>query len=88
MGLSWLVGGGSVPPERKEGQRERSSGRDVPVADDGERWDKMAAAGCSTSESLLEWENDDEPRAIGLAGACSRQTWMPHANEECVPIGV
>jgi hypothetical protein len=47
MGVSsGLVGGGSAPPERKEGQRERSSGRDVPVADDGERWDRMAAAWC------------------------------------------
>jgi hypothetical protein len=37
-------GRGSVPPERKEGQRERSSGRDVPVEEDGERWERIAAA--------------------------------------------
>lgn len=34
---------GSDPPDRKEGHSERSSGREVPVAD-GERCDKIAAA--------------------------------------------
>jgi hypothetical protein len=32
-----LGGGGSAPPERKEGHRERSSGREVPVEEEGER---------------------------------------------------
>jgi hypothetical protein len=38
------AGGGTIPPERKVGQRERSSGSDVPFVDDGERCDNMAAA--------------------------------------------
>jgi hypothetical protein len=38
------TGGGTTPPERKVGQRERSSGSDVPVLDDGERCDNIAAA--------------------------------------------
>jgi hypothetical protein len=42
--VSEVEGGGRTPPERKEGQRERSSGREVPVDEDGERWDKIAAA--------------------------------------------
>lgn len=32
-----LEGGGREPPERKDGQRERSSGREVPVDDDGDK---------------------------------------------------
>ena len=32
---------GSEPPERKDGQSERSSGRDE---EDGERWESIAAA--------------------------------------------
>lgn len=38
-----LEGGGSAPPERNEGQRDLSSGRDVPV-ESGDRWDRIAAA--------------------------------------------
>lgn len=38
------AGGGTTPPERKVGQRERSSGSDVPVVDEGERCDNIAAA--------------------------------------------
>jgi hypothetical protein len=34
---------GIDPPQRKDGHKERSSGREVPVAE-GERWDKIAAA--------------------------------------------
>jgi len=41
---SAVEGGGREPPDRKEGQRERSSGSEVPVEDEGERWDRMAAA--------------------------------------------
>ena len=33
-------GGGSKPPERKEGQRERSSGNDVPPLAEGDMWDR------------------------------------------------
>jgi hypothetical protein len=36
-------GEGTIPPERKDGQSERSSGRDVPVAL-GEMCERMAAA--------------------------------------------
>jgi hypothetical protein len=40
-GLFWLGADrstlGREPPERKEGQRERSSGRDVPDAEEGDR---------------------------------------------------
>jgi hypothetical protein len=35
--LSEAEGGGRAPPERKEGQSERSSGRDVPVDDEGDK---------------------------------------------------
>ena len=35
---------GREPPERKDGQRERSSGREVPDADDGDRCERIAAA--------------------------------------------
>lgn len=34
-------GGGKLPPERKEGHNERSSGSDEDV---GERWERIAAA--------------------------------------------
>lgn len=36
-------GSGREPPDKKDGQRDLSSGNDVPVAE-GERCDKMAAA--------------------------------------------
>lgn len=35
---------GSEPPERKEGQRDRSSGREVPVDEEGDRCERIAAA--------------------------------------------
>ena len=35
---------GREPPERKDGHNERSSGREVPDADDGERCERIAAA--------------------------------------------
>lgn len=35
---------GSEPPERKDGQRERSSGREVPPDADGAMCERMAAA--------------------------------------------
>ena len=38
-----LAGGGSAPPERKDGHRDLSSGRDVPV-ESGDKWDRIAAA--------------------------------------------
>ena len=38
------AGGGTTPPERKVSQRVRSSGSDVPVLDEGERCDNIAAA--------------------------------------------
>jgi hypothetical protein len=38
-----LVGGGRAPPERKDGQRDLSSGSDVPD-ESGDRWDRIAAA--------------------------------------------
>ena len=38
-----LAGGGNAPPERKDGQRDLSSGSDVPV-ESGDRWDRIAAA--------------------------------------------
>lgn len=40
------MGSGAIsdPPERKEGHNERSSGSEVPVDEEGERWDKIAAA--------------------------------------------
>ena len=39
-----VEGGGRRPPERKEGQRDRSSGNDVPPLAEGEMWERMAAA--------------------------------------------
>lgn len=38
------TGGGTNPPDKKDGQRERSSGND---ADEGDRCDKIAAASSS-----------------------------------------
>jgi hypothetical protein len=35
---------GREPPDKKEGHRERSSGREVPVDEDGDRCDNIAAA--------------------------------------------
>ena len=37
-------GGGSVPPDRNDGQRDRSSGKDVPPLAVGDRCDRIAAA--------------------------------------------
>jgi hypothetical protein len=37
-------GGGSTPPERKDGQSERSSGRDEPPDADGVKCERIAAA--------------------------------------------
>ena len=45
IGIDFVsVAPGRVPPDRKEGQRERSSGRDDPPEAFGERCDRMAAA--------------------------------------------
>ena len=38
-----LMGGGRAPPERKDGQRDLSSGSDVPD-ESGDKWDRIAAA--------------------------------------------
>jgi len=37
-------GGGNVPPERKDGHSERSSGRDEPPDADGVKCERIAAA--------------------------------------------
>lgn len=37
-------GGGNAPPERKEGHKDLSSGRDVPPLDVGDKCDRIAAA--------------------------------------------
>ena len=37
-------GGGNAPPERKDGQSERSSGRDEPPDADGVKCERIAAA--------------------------------------------
>ena len=44
-----LAGGGRAPPERKDGQRDRSSGSDVPD-ESGDRWDRIAAAWTLSSQ--------------------------------------
>jgi hypothetical protein len=40
-------GGGNTPPERKDGQSERSSGRDEPPDADGVKCERIAAASIS-----------------------------------------
>jgi hypothetical protein len=37
-------GGGNAPPDRKDGQSERSSGRDEPPDADGVKCERIAAA--------------------------------------------
>jgi hypothetical protein len=39
-----MDGGRSFPPERNDGHRDLSSGREVPVDEEGERWERIAAA--------------------------------------------
>ena len=77
------AGGGMRPPERNEGHKERSSGSE---ADEGERWERMAAA-CPMRVSVVEVERQDAPRATGPVGVCSVQTWTPRATAGYAPNG-
>ena len=81
--LSTAAGGGTRPPERNKGHKERSSGSD---ADAGERCERMAAA-CPIRVSVVEVERQDAPRATGPAGVCSIQTWTPRATAGYAPNG-
>ena len=52
------MGGGRAPPERKEGQRDLSSGRDVPD-EPGERWDRIAAAWEGEWSGIIEMDDSE-----------------------------
>lgn len=75
VGIATPTGGGSVPPDRKLGQSERSSGSEVPVppAEEGARCERIAAASRSWTCWCLLSTNLEASRHCG---ACSQRCLM------------
>lgn len=66
---------GSEPPERKDGQRDRSSGREVPPDAEGAMCERMAAASRSCTCWCLLSTNLEASRQCGV---CSHRCLMRH----------
>jgi len=68
-------GGGNTPPERNDGQSERSSGRDEPPDADGVKCERIAAASISCTCWCLLSNNFDASRQCGV---CSQRCLIKH----------